>query len=210
MSVPPLGALSENQAAHWCRHLPSPGGPVRGARRPRGSLAVLAMGPDEMPCPRVPDIPIFFRAIGCYGSKENMSPLSHGAAGIFLCLSLAGKKGKKKKSDRVLGPAKRRRGPPRSPVSPYPHPKAWRPSPDQMSVPQVDRTGLPRGPVHRRGIHGSWLANFGPRSSTPHPCPRAKRCRSQPFPCPKAKPSTPLMFLPSQTQEKRPDERAER
>lgn len=82
--------------------------------------------------------------------------------------------------------------------------------PDQMSVPQVDRTGLPRVPVHRRGIHGSWLANFGPRSSTPHPCPRAKRCRSQPFPCPKAKPSTPLMFLPSQTQEKRPDERAER
>lgn len=45
----------------------------------------------------------FFRAIGCCGSKENVSPLSHGAAGIFLCLSLAGKKGKKKKSDRVLG-----------------------------------------------------------------------------------------------------------
>lgn len=117
--------VQENQAAHWRRLLPSPGGlsaehGAHGAHSPSSPW----VGTDEKGPPRVPDVAIFARAMGCRGSKDIRVPLSLTRCRRYLFVFVVGsslreeKKRTKKKSDRVLGPAKRRRGPPRSPVSP--------------------------------------------------------------------------------------------
>lgn len=122
--------------------------------------------------------------------ERHPSPsLSHTVPPVSVCVcrwQLAeGRKKKDQKSDRVLGPAKRRRGPPRSPVSPYPHPRAL------ASVPRAN-VCAPSGPHGTApwACPSAWESRlvigqfrlYDARPPLPHPCSRAKSCRLAPRP----------------------------
>lgn len=127
--------------------------------------------------------------------ERHPSPsLSHTVPPVSVCvcrwqLAEGRKKDQKKKSDRVLGPAKRRRGPPRSPVSPYPHPRALA----SVPRPNVCAPSGPHGtaPWARPSTWESRLVIGQFRLyDARHPPPSLLASQELPG-CPKTKPSTP-------------------
>lgn len=186
--------VQENQAAHWRRLLPSPGGlsaehGAHGAHSPSSPW----VGTDEKGPPPSPGCRDICSSDGMPRFERHPSPsLSHTVPPVSVCVcrwQLAEgrkKKDQKKKSDRVLGPAKRRRGPPRSPVSPYPHPRALA----SVPRPNVCAPSGPHGtaPWARPSTWESRLVigQFRLCDARPppplHPCSRAKSCRVAPRP----------------------------